>query len=356
MKIAVYGASGYTGRLVFAELRRRGFDIVLSGRNAERLRAVAAQIGLATADVRPAEAGDVEALAAAFRGCAAVINCAGPFTAFGRSVIQAAINAGCHYVDTSAEQEFVQAVFEEFAGAAASAGVAVVPATGYDILPGDFAAHLAGTLAEPVEEFTVAYDLRDFGMTRGTLRSAYEMLRGRQLSYHDGDWHWESRPPHRPTVLFPGKPDAEAVTGWPGCEVATVPRHVHTRHFEVVVNAAAATPEFFELLQAPADVAYQIIDALPEGPTDDERPAAAFTVFAEAVAADGRVGRAVVRGSDIYGSTAIIAVEGARRLAEGANRSGVLSPAQAYDIEDFLGFLAPYGVSYEVEVDVPASA
>jgi hypothetical protein len=52
----------------------------------------------------------------------------------------------------------------------------------------------------------------------------------------------------------------------------------------------------------------------------------------------------------------VIAVEGARCLAEGGSRSGVLSPAQAYDIKDFLAFLKPYGLSYEVGTVVPASA
>ncbi|MFI5897008.1 saccharopine dehydrogenase NADP-binding domain-containing protein [Actinoplanes sp. NPDC051513] len=114
MKIAVYGASEYTGRLVAAELRRRGFDIVLSGRSAERLRQAAASLGLTGTNVRAADAADPDALAAAFEGCAAVINCAGPFTAFGHTVVRAAIAAGCHYVDTSAEQEFVQSLFETF--------------------------------------------------------------------------------------------------------------------------------------------------------------------------------------------------------------------------------------------------
>ncbi|MFI5897009.1 hypothetical protein ACIA5D_43630 [Actinoplanes sp. NPDC051513] len=131
-------------------------------------------------------------------------------------------------------------------------------------------------------------------------------------------------------------------------------RHIATRRFEVVVNAAAAPPEFFDLVQAPADIAHQIIDGMPEGPAEDERPEEAFTVLAEAVGADGRIARAVVRGRDIYGSTAAIAVEGARRLVEDGGRSGVLLPAQAYDIAGFLNFLRPYGFTFEVEV--PATA
>jgi short subunit dehydrogenase-like uncharacterized protein len=96
--------------------------------------------------------------------------------------VAAVIAAGCHYADTSAEQLFVKRVFDEFDADAGRAGVTVVPAAGYDILPGDLVAHLAGEHVEPVDELTIAYDVSDFGMTRGTLRSAFEMLTGEQLT------------------------------------------------------------------------------------------------------------------------------------------------------------------------------
>ena len=125
-KIAVYGATGYTGRLVAAELERRGFDVVLSGRDAERLRELAADV-FPRAEIRPAAVDGRGALAAAFRGCDAVINCAGPFTPLGPPVVRAAIAAGCHYVDTAAEQAHIRNVFDTFSPDARRAGVTVIP-------------------------------------------------------------------------------------------------------------------------------------------------------------------------------------------------------------------------------------
>jgi len=354
VKIAVYGASGYTGRLVAAELRRRGIDAVLSGRDEERIRAAASRAGLGDVEVRAADVNDRQALVAALRGCDAVINCVGPFLALGAQVVAAAIAAGCHYADTSAEQLFVKRVFDEFGDGAEAAGVTVVPATGYDILPGDLAAHLAGERVEPVDELTIAYDVSDFGMTRGTLRSAFEMLTGEKLSYAGGSWHTGERPARRATVAFPGPVGEVPVMSWPGCEVVSVPRHVRTRHVEVVVNASAATAEFLQLLQSPPEIAHKIIDGLPEGPDSEQRRMASFTIVAEAVGADGRRSRAVVRGKDIYGCTAVIAVEGARSLVTHGQPAGVLSPAQAYDIPGFLRFLSSYGFSYSLEALEPA--
>jgi short subunit dehydrogenase-like uncharacterized protein len=124
---------------------------------------------------------------------------------------------------------------------------------------------------------------------------------------------------------------------------------VRTSQVEAVINADAADPEFFQLLQSPAETVAAVIDGLPEGPTKEERSAAVFTIVAEALGEDDRLGRAVLHGSDVYGCTAVIAVEGARRLAADGHRSGVLSPAEAFDIKDFLSFLEPYGFTYEVE-------
>jgi short subunit dehydrogenase-like uncharacterized protein len=93
-----------------------------------------------------------------------------------------------------------------------------------------------------------------------------------------------------------------------------------------------------------------VIDRLPEGPSEQARQASAFTIVAEAHGARGDVGRGVVEGNDVYGITAVMAVEIARRMAlPSFDRSGVLAPAQAVDPEDFLGFLGEHGISYRVE-------
>src|SRR5699024_10525742 len=107
--------------------------------------------------VRQAPLDEHEALRAAFADCDAVINCAGPFTLFGEPVVNAAIDAGCHYVDTSGEQAHIKHVFDGLSEAARVAKVTVVPATGFDILPGDFIANLTCRLVEPVERLVIAY-------------------------------------------------------------------------------------------------------------------------------------------------------------------------------------------------------
>ena len=105
------------------------------------------------------------------------------------------------------------------------------------------------------------------------------------------------------------------------------------------------------LLRTPLrDLCDAVIDRLPEGPDEDARRASRFTIVAEAHGRDGGSARAVVEGRDVYGITAVIAVEIARRMAaDEFTATGALAPAQVVDPEGFLGFLGEHGVSHRVE-------
>src|SRR5688572_23347701 len=100
--VVVYGAYGHTGRFIVAELLRRGRMPILCGRDAGKLASMAA--ALPGAEWRPAMVDDPYSLDRVLRGAAAVINAAGPFLETAAPVIEAALRAGAHYFDTSAEQ------------------------------------------------------------------------------------------------------------------------------------------------------------------------------------------------------------------------------------------------------------
>lgn len=345
MKVAVYGASGYTGGLVLAELARRGIPAVLVGRDPERLRAAAAAAGRPTAETATASLDDPAALAEAFAGCAAVINCAGPFITFGEPVVRAAITAGCHYVDISGEQLYFQRVFEQFGRAAADAGVTVVPGANDDGLPSSLIAHLTAERVAPVGELVIAIDLSrsEAAPSRGTLRSALASLatfRDGGLSYDDGAWRPDV-PLRRETLTFPGEREPVPVVKFPLPGVATIPRHVRASHVEAVARSV--------LVEAFSQITPELIDAVPDGPSAASRAATRWTIVAEATGTDGRRARGVVSGPDSYGATAVIAVESARLLAGRGARPGVLAPAQAFDPAGFLDFLTRYQASWSIE-------
>ncbi|WP_280494804.1 hypothetical protein [Nocardia asiatica] len=77
------------------------------------------------------------------------------------------------------------------------------------------------------------------------------------------------------------------------------------------------------------------IAQLPAGPTEHERAAQQFTYLLDAVDHQGQQTRGVIRGRDTYGTTAVAAVEAARRLTAGDSAAGVRTPAQAFDPAGF---------------------
>ena len=361
--IAVYGATGYTGRLVAAELARRGLKARLCGRNGAKLRALKAELGVDW-DVRAAAVDDPARLRKAFDGADVVLSCAGPFTYYGAPVIEAALDVGASFCDTTGEQPYMKRVFDFMDEPARAAGVAVVPAVGFDIVPGDLAAALAcGDGAW--EEVVIAYAVSGFGMSRGTMRSAAEMLTGEDIEYADGAFRSAPGGLISERFTYPEPLGEQTVTKFPGGEVVTVPRHVDTRavrarmtvgtyapHPAVGPLVPYAVPLIGVLMQTPFGGALDgLIDRLPEGPSEDARRASRFTIVAEARAADGTTSRASVSGSDVYGLTAVIAVEVARELADG-DHSGALAPAEVVDPAAFLDFLGDHGVAFEA----PASA
>lgn len=363
MTIAIYGATGYTGRLVTEELTGRGADLVLGGRSSERLERVAREHG-GGAPVRTAATDDPASLRALFEDASVVINCAGPFTELGEAVVQAAIETRTHYLDSSGEQGFMRAVLEDHGEAAEQAGVAVVPGFGFDSAPGDCAARLAAEGHEPVEEVIVAYAVEDFAPSRGTMQSALEAIAAEEIVYRDGDWTKAPGQPHRASFEFPSPTGRQPVMRLPAGEVLTVPRHTNTARVTTLIAvgqllphagltpfAALGAPLLAGVLRTPVRrLLERAIGKVREGPDKAARERTAFAIVALARGSKGIAGRTVVHGRDIYGTTAAALAYGAEQMSEqGYDRSGTLPPAGAFDARGLLTHLAGYGLSFEVD-------
>ena len=150
-EIVIYGASGYTGKLIAAELASRGMPLILAGRNEAKLEAVAAGLGPgAEARVAAVPVDDTAGLRELLGPVRVVVACAGPFTLHGAPVIEAAARTGTHYLDTTGEQPFIRDSFDRWGPIAADSGAALVSGFGFDYVPGDMLAALdrRGTRAD----------------------------------------------------------------------------------------------------------------------------------------------------------------------------------------------------------------
>jgi hypothetical protein len=129
--VVVYGASGYTGRLVMEHLRDLDVPFVAVGRSREKIEANMAMVpGIENAryEIELCE-NNVEDLMKVFKGRKVVCNTVGPFMRWGPPVIEAALRCGLHYLDTTGEQHWVKHLADNIGPEFAKAGLALVPST-----------------------------------------------------------------------------------------------------------------------------------------------------------------------------------------------------------------------------------
>lgn len=365
--IAVYGATGYTGRLVARELRRRGADLVVAGRNRAKLDALAAELGGVRAVA--ASLDDAAALRELLEPCAAAIACAGPFTVHGEPVVAAAAETGTHYIDTTGEQGFIKMVFDRYGERAERSGAALVPGMGFDFVPGDMVAALTAAGIGSLDEIAIAYCVRGFAPTQGTALSALEIMRGDDVVWQEGEWRPAPRSAAGGRWRFREPIGQQQMLRYASGEQITVPRHVDTARVRTLLNGMILPP-WMTALAAPAspllgaalrtrfgDIAAALVRRLPAGPSERRRKAARFTIECEA-RAGSRVRRGTVSGSDVYGLTAVTTASAALLCADPSyDRHGALAPSQAFDPAAFLAALADFGVSTSLDpLPEPAGA
>lgn len=170
---AIYGATGYTGKLLVDEAVKRGHRPLLLGRSAEKLKAVAEPHGLS---FRAVPLDDPGGLRAALQGQKLVLHAAGPFTQTSEPMVRACLDVQAHYLDITGELNVFQAVFAQDE-AAVRRGVCLMPGVGFDVVPTDcLAAHVVSRVKRPKRlELAIAAIGQPSG---GTARSVVEMLPG----------------------------------------------------------------------------------------------------------------------------------------------------------------------------------
>jgi short subunit dehydrogenase-like uncharacterized protein len=147
LDVVVFGATGVTGRRVAAYLSERaretGLRWAAAARNSGRAAKLLGGMGVIPPELLVADVADGASLASMAQRTRVVLDLVGPYTLYGRPVIEACIAGGAHYVDLTGEMPFVRSIIDELQGAAQEAGVKVVQVCGFEALPADMLVALA---------------------------------------------------------------------------------------------------------------------------------------------------------------------------------------------------------------------
>ena len=170
-KWMIYGANGYTGRLVVDEAIRRGLKPVLAGRSTDVV-AIASKNGL---ESKVFKLSSVEKVKSQIDGCDVVANCAGPFSATAKIMIQACLESNAHYIDITGEIAVYDYANSQDDAALAS-GVVLCPGVGSDVIPTDCLAAYLKEKCPDASHLTMAWLTKGSRPSKGTAKTAVEGL------------------------------------------------------------------------------------------------------------------------------------------------------------------------------------
>ena len=336
----IYGANGYTGRLIARHAVERGLAPVLAGRNREAVTALAAQLGCAAATFsldRPAQ------IAEHLSGVSAVLHCAGPFSQTARQMMDACIAVGADYLDITGEIDVILWAAERN-DRARQAGVALLPAVGFDVVPSDCLAAMLAERLPGARVLQLAFSASG-GLSPGTSKTMIESLPSGGRVRIDGEIRhvpiaWKTMEiPFRHgkqwgmTIPWGDVATAFYSTGIPNIEVyasASPQRIARLRRMRFLLPLLAWKP-----LQ---HFAKRRIDKTVKGPTEDQLKNAGSSLWGRVSDDHGQAVSATLETMSGYPLTALTAVAALEKTLSRQVPRGFSTASQAFGKQFILSF------------------
>ena len=389
--VVVYGATGFTGRLVAEYLARRvgaGKRVrwAIAGRNRGKLEDV--RRGLAAIDPAcgsletiEASADDAASLERMARSATVVLSTVGPYVLYGEPLVRACVEARTDYVDITGEPDFVNRVIAEHGEAARDRGVRLVSCCGFDSVPHDLGVLFTVRELPRNEPILIEGFVRASGsVSGGTWRSLLLIMSGHKIGLDPepgGSGATEDTPSSarrvggvKPHVRF-----EPVVDGWvvplPTIDPQIVLRsardleeygpdfryghYARVSSLAKLAGLAAGVGSIYALANiTPARELLLRAKSSGEGPSEERRARSRFTLTFIGVAerSGKRVVTTVSGGDPGYDETAKIVAESALCLAFDREqlpaRAGALTPAVAMG-DALLVRLREAGIRFEVK-------
>lgn len=367
--VVVYGASGYTGRLVCEYLRELGIPFIAAGRSKERTQQVVERIpGIENADYEVVGVEhSVSALTELFRGAKVVCNMVGPFIRYGAETVEASLAAGCHYLDTTGEQDWMMLAQERWGEAFAGRGLLLSPCVAQMYTTGEIAANIA--LETPGLDTLDILVLWGGFPTYASVQTIFTILKAKWFYLENNNYvQWPQQATFQCQV--PGRHVSAITTPWggtahpvwfksdPRVSSCKVQGGVFAR--EVMDNVVAMThtidTEIMPLPFAEQEVALaKMADSVQATMPPRENPRLNASV--DSVFASGPLGRThvVLHGNCNYKQTALLQAFSALHLIQQApQRVGFASACQAFGYRELLGVLRQFGLVMKPDITIQA--
>jgi short subunit dehydrogenase-like uncharacterized protein len=318
--LLIYGATGYTGKLLSERAKALGMNFAVGGRDRQKTGAIARSLDV---EAHVFEVDDERALRHAISEFACILHCAGPFFKTARQVMTACIDQRVHYLDITGEFTTYE-LAESLSSEAEKAGIMLLSGVGWDVVPSDcLALHTAKRVADPE---WMRIGLHHFGgVSRGSALSGGEIVRTGPRARRDGI---VVSPPDQQPALFDFGEGPELCVPLPMGDVITSWRSARVPNVDVYFRTVGSTGDA-PVTDVPATID---LSALPDGPTPEERSAGRSQVIVEVSGRDGAFARSTIYTLSGYSFTQEMGIEVAQRVLAGEFKAGFQSPASAYGV------------------------
>ncbi len=325
----IYGANGYTGRLMAIEAVRRGMTPVLAGRNKEPVEALAAELGLPS---RIFSLDDSENLPAALQDMKLVMHCAGPFSATSQPMIEACLASHTHYLDITGEISVFENAWKQ-SDAAKQVDVVLCPGAGFDVVPTDC---LAARLVEALPSAThlqLAFEAGG-GLSPGTAKTSVEGLGNGGCIRMDGKlkkvplaWKTRSIPFSHGDRMAVCIPWGDVFTAWVSTGVPNIEVYLSVPPSSIKRLQRLRLIQPVLKLKAVQNFLKRQIEKRIKGPDSQARSETTTRLWGEVRSADGRTVSATMETPEGYNLTVTAGLGIVAFLLENDAEGGYVTPS-----------------------------
>jgi len=341
MKFLLYGANGYTGKLITRFADDFGIEPVLAGRTEAKIKPMAEEFGY---DYLVFDLNNQAVVEEALADFEVVLHAAGPFIRTAKQMIQACINTNTNYLDITGEIDVFE-LAHSFDSQALAAGVMLMPGTGFDVVPTDCTAVYLKNQLPDATHLELAFAWQGGGVSHGTAMTMVENLgepsKERRngkivdagLAQHSRWLEWEGTKKHVASIPWGDVSTAFYSTGIPNIITYTGMSPKAARN--------ARWSKYFSWLMRMDWIKNRMrrkINSRPAGPSDKNRANAKGLIWGKAKNAKGETKEVRLYTPEGYTLTAKTSLTIARRVLMGDAPVGFQTPAKAYGADLIMEF------------------
>jgi len=339
--LLIYGSYGYTGQLICKHAIASGLHPVIAGRDADKTKKQAQELGL---DYLIFDLTSHKKVVDLLRPFQVVLHCAGPFQHTSLPMINACLEAKTHYLDITGEYQVFEQAYR-LDDQAKAANILIMPGVGFDVVPSDCLAAYLLKILPSASSIDLVLSTKGGRLSHGTAITVTENLGQPTIARRKGRLEEFDNGKLIRTVKIDGKNKQAVAISWgdisSGFRSTKVPNiTVYNTLPQQVINSMKWS-NYFGFILRNKWIKNRLISNIkkrPAGPNDEERKKASSTIWGEAKNLLGVSKSVQLDLPEGYTLTYLTAVDIAIKILKSPPPSGAKTPSQVFGSDYILQF------------------